>query len=80
MMAIKADGNTITVAEDFVAAATLQQGYEVRLHGLPEYTFRVQADSCDQAHSLSLSIVAGEGIVLKLTGATIQRFESAPTR
>jgi len=70
------NGKTINIGSDFVDSVTMRDGYNVALHGLPGYSFRVSlavADSVDKAQALALATVRKER-PLRDTGATVQRF------
>ena len=65
--------NIVTIAHDIAGGlAGFEGGYSVQLHGLPKYSFNVQADTADRAHALALKTAQSEGKCLKVTGATIQ--------
>lgn len=72
------EGNTINIANNLVdALVSPKSGYSVVLHDKPQYTFMVSsdcADTIDSAHNLVVAIARREGLKLKVTGATIQRF------
>lgn len=62
----------INISPDIARALTgTFAGYIVRLHGLPVYTFRVEAPTADAAHALAVAVVRRERH-LPQTGATIQ--------
>jgi len=70
------EGNTICLGASFVDAVTFKAGYRVKLHGLPNYAFRVSlelADTADKAQAAAVAAVRKER-ALESDAATIQRF------
>lgn len=54
---------------------TLPHGYSVKLHGLPDYTFIVEATTGDDAHHIAYGFVRREKPSFRDSGATFQRVE-----
>ena len=73
-MAAVLDGKTVRVSPDIAKALTgAYEGYTVQLHGLPGYTFHVDAGCVDDAHRAALTVAQREGRCVKATGATVRR-------
>lgn len=75
-MIATSDGKTVNIGRDFVDSVTMRDGYNVALHGLPGFAFRVSlavADSVDKAQALAVATVRRER-PLASTAATVQRF------
>jgi len=67
--------DTVTIAQDFVTASVgIKTGYRVTLHSKPKYLFLVDARSVDEAQMAVVACFRQEGIEIKSTGATIQKF------
>ncbi len=66
-------GNYVQVSENIAhALAGFDGGYRVRLHGLPEIEFAVEAPSIDRAQEMALQVARKEGKCTTNSGATIQ--------
>ena len=75
MFATLTDSKDLVITLSPSIAAKLTKGYKVRLHDsrTSKYVFRVDADSCDEAHKLVLQFCHQSNRMLTTTGATIQR-------
>lgn len=77
MFATLTDSKDLVITLSPSIAAELTKGYEVRLHDprTSKYTFRVDTDSCDEAHRAVLQFCHHSNRMLTTTGATIQRIQ-----
>jgi hypothetical protein len=75
MIAAETSVGVISVSRDIARALTgtlKAPVYSVKLHALPAYTIRIEAESVDAAHALAVALVRRER-ALKQTGATVVR-------